>query len=211
MSTTIIDPRPDQFTEQAGPGQFVMASAFDRAWQTIGNAYEQLTLGVAPGNALRTVPVAHDHQAGFGFGAFLAQPPMRWQGIGGVGSRAAAATVPPFALASIYAWAAMLEVYTKQELTVVVYGKRGNGDGVNEPGQQPAGLQLEMDGIDGPFGFEPSQDPEYWMIAAGLGLVNAGTHTLALRIDALAGAGEFWTVQGAEVWAASGEQIRLGP
>ena len=63
MSTVVTNPRPDQFSEQAGPAQLVVASAFVRAWETIGNSYEQLTISPAPGNGARTVPAAHDHQA----------------------------------------------------------------------------------------------------------------------------------------------------
>ena len=206
MSTVVTDPRPDQYSEQAGPAQLVVASAFVRAWETIGNSYEQLTISPAPGNGARTVPVAHDHQAAAGFGAFLAQPPMRWQGQGGVGSNTFLATSNPFGLTYTFAWASMLSVYAKHEMTLVVYGKRGRRS-TNEPIQQS--LQLEIDGLSTPYGLEPSLDPEYWMITAGLGLVSAGNHTLALRLIELNA--DFWTVTGAEVWANNGEQIRLSP
>lgn len=206
MSTVVASPRPDQYSEQAGPAQLVVASAFVRAWKTIGNSYEQLTVSPAPGNGARTVPAAHDHQAAAGFGAFLAQPPMRWQGQGGVGSYTFLATSNPFALTYTFAWASMLSVYAKHEMTVVIYGKRG-GRGASEPIQQS--LQLEIDGLSTPYTLEPSLDPEYWMITAGLGLVNAGNHTLALRLIELNA--DFWTVTGAEVWANNGEQIRLSP
>lgn len=211
MSTLVIHPRPDQFSEQAGPAQLVVASAFQRAFETIGNSYEQLTVSPAPGNGARTVPAAHDHQAAVGFGAFLAQAPMRWQGIGGVGASGAPAIVPPFGLPYTYAFAGIIAAYVKHEMSLVIFGKRGDGNGSNEPGLMPQGLQLEIDGIDTPFGFEPSVDPDYWMIAAGLGSVGAGVHSIALRIDSLVVGGEFWTVQGAEVWADNGEQMRLDP
>ena len=207
MSTVVTDPRPDQYSEQAGPAQLVVASAFVRAWETIGNSYEQLTISPAPGNGARTVPVAHDHQAAAGFGAFLAQPPMRWQGIGGVGSDRVPATGNPFALTSTFAWASMLAVYAKHEMTVVIFGKRGTTRGINLP--QPQSITLEIDGFPTPYEFNPSQDLEYWTITAGLGLVNAGNHTLALRVINLSFDG--WTVQGAEVWANNGEQMRLAP
>jgi hypothetical protein len=183
MSTVVVDPRPDQFSEQAGPAQLVVASAFVRAWETIGNSYEQLTVSPAPGNGARTVPAAHDHQAAAGFGAFLAQPPMRWQGIGGVGSDIAPATGNPFALTSTF------------------------GQGINMP--RPADITLEIDGFITFYEFGPTQDLEYWTITADLGLLNAGNHTLALRVVNLHFDG--WTVQGAEVWANNGEQMRLTP
>ena len=206
MSTVVTNPRPDQFSEQAGPAQLVVASAFVRAWETIGNSYEQLTISPAPGNGARTVPVAHDHQAAAGFGAFLAQPPMRWQGIGGVGSDRVPATGNAFALTSTFAWASMLAVYAKHEMTVVIFGKRG-GSGYNMP--RPADITLEIDGFPTPYEFIISRDFSYWTITAGLGLVNAGNHTLALRVINLNF--DAWTVQGAEAWANNGEQMRLAP
>ena len=152
------------------------------------------------------MPAAHDHQAAAGFGAFLAQPPMRWQGIGGIGSKALPATGNPFGLPYTYAWAAMLAVYAKHEMTLVLYGNRGLR-GFNLP--QAQSMTLEINGFSTPYGLEPSQDPKGWMLTAGLGSVGAGTHTLALSVVGINFDG--WSITGAEVWANNGEQMRLAP
>lgn len=210
MTTLVLDPRPEQQASFAAPQQAVRADAFAAAWETIGNSYETLTVGVAPGNAIRTVAQVHDHLS-TGKGAFLAQPPSRWQGFASMGTDQAAAIAHPFALTNTFCWASLLQVYTDQTLLLVLYGQTGQANGVTRPSLDVQGLQLEIDGVVTPFGFEPSQDASSWSIVAGLGLVTAGIHTLALNFVGTYIDGLSWAIYGAEVWNEENEQVRLDP
>jgi len=146
MSTAILDPRPEQQGNFAAPQQPVRADAFQQAWQTIGNSYETLTTGIAPGNGGRIVTQVHDHLKG-SKGAMLAQPACRWQGFASMGDPQVAATAHPFSLANTFCWAAMLQVYTAQDYVLVLYGRDGEANGVQRPSIDVAGLQLELDGV----------------------------------------------------------------
>ncbi len=79
MSTVVLDPRPELIAEEAGTAQPVLADTMLRVWQTVGNSYESLTTGPAPGNGARTVPAPHSHGL-FSPGAVVAQAASRWQG-----------------------------------------------------------------------------------------------------------------------------------
>ena len=210
MATLVIDPRPEQQGNSAAPQQAVRADAFAAAWQTIGNSYETLTTGIAPGNGGRTVAQVHNHSTG-GKGAFLAQPPSRWQGFATMGDEGTAATAHPFALAATFCWASMLQVYTDQSLMLVLYGIDGQANGVIRPTIALPSLTLELDGIAMPLGFEPSQDRNSWSIVVGLGVVTAGLHTLALKLATYPPNGVAWSIYGAEVWSDANEQVRLDP
>jgi len=207
MSTVIIDPRPELIAEEAATNQPVLADSFLRAWQTVGNSYELLTTGTAPGNAGRTVALVHDHGVA-GPGAILAQAPMRWQGNAEIGDTSSPAISHPLGLAYTFAWASLVIVYADQETSLCIFGTTGGGAS-NRPATVPGGLVMELNGAATPLEVSQSNDPGSWVISAGLGLLVAGTHTLALRIDSYAGVGESWAVTGAEVWAALGDQIRL--
>ncbi len=210
MSTVVVDPRPEQQANFAAPQQPVRADAFVAAWETIGNSYETLTVGIAPGNAIRTVAQPHDHLS-TGKGAMLAQPACRWQGFASMGEPRKAATSHPFALTNTFCWASLLQVYTDQSLVLVLYGRDGQANGVTRPSLDVQGLQLEIDGVVTPFGFEPSQDASSWSIVAGLGLVTAGIHTLALNFVGTYVDGLSWSIYGAEVWSEDNQQVRLDP
>ena len=209
MATLVIDPRPEQQGSNAAPQQAVRADAFAAAWQTIGNSYETLTTGIAPGNGGRTVAQVHDHSTG-GKGAFLAQPPSRWQGFATMGDEGTAATAHPFALTSTICWASLLQVYTDQGLLLVLRGNTGSANGVNKPSSDLNGLTLELDGVPMLLGFEPTGALD-WAIAVGLGVVTAGVHTLALKLSTYPAEGVAWGIYGAEVWSESNEQVRLDP
>lgn len=206
MSTLVVDPRPEMNAEDAGSRQAILASSFQRAWETIGNAYENLTTGPAPNNGARTVANPHDHTNGkTGFGITVAQSPSRWQGH----ARMTEQKLPPYGLAYVYAWAAVLQVYTQQECNVAIFGTTGNGNGANLPGSIAGALTLEINGLSTPFGFELSNDPGAWFIAAGLGQLAAGTYHLALKVSTLNLGGEQWAVTGADVWSSQNNQMVL--
>jgi len=206
MTTTVVDPRPELIAEEAGPNQPVLADTFSRVWQTVGNSYESLTTGPAPGNAGRTVAAPHDHGVA-GPGAILAQAPSRWQG----SAEIVAASAPMPGLTHIYAWASCLAVYAGQDLQVVIFGRKGLGVGLRSPewSKRNGDLFLELNGADIPFEVVQSQDPSAWVIAAGLGTLAPGVYTLALRLDTPLAAVTSWTVDGAEVWHSGSEQMGL--
>jgi len=211
MTTTVVDPRPDLIAEEAAPNQPILADTFLRIWRTIGNAYEKLTAGIAPGNGGRTVPAPHDHGV-VGPGVFVAQAMSRWQGSAELGSQNAPATAHPFALPATYVWAAVVNVYADQEAMVVIFGSTGDAGLGNPAFAQIAGrLFLEIDGLDTPYEVVQSQDPGAWSIFAGLGKMLAGVHTLALRLGSYSAEGESWTVEGAEVWHSGGDQMTPPP
>ena len=208
MSTIIVNPRPTMRSGDAGVNQPILASSFQRAWETIGNGYEQLTTGNAPGNLARTVPVPHDHQSS-AHGALLAQAASRWQGMSKFGTPTTTAKAFPHGLAYCYVWASLIEVYAQQEVIVVIFGSKGGGGHRTTP--DPAALTLEIAGFATPFGFEDSNDPETFMIAAGVGLLAPGTYPLALKLNSVDPAGECWQIFGAEVWSSRGNQMVLPP
>ena len=209
MSTTIIDPRPPMRAGDAEPRRAVLASSFEAAWQTIGNAYEQLTSGIAPGNGGRTVPLPHDHQAS-AQGAFVAQAQCRWQGLSLVGDFTSRATAFPLGLPYLYVWAGLIEVYTVQEMALIIIGNTGNGAGATRPGSVAQALVLEVNGFSHPFEFRVSNDPETWVLSANF-IIPAGTNTASLQIDLLNPEGETWSVIGAEVWCNSNNQMVTPP
>ena len=198
MTTAILDPRPEQQGNFAAPQQPVRADAFEKAWQTIGNSYETLTTGIAPGNAGRAVAQVHDHLKG-SKGAMLAQPACRWQGFASMGDSQAAA----------FCWAAMLQVYTSQDYVLVLYGRDGEANGVQRPSIDVVGLQLELNGVVTAHSFLASQDRNAWIITAELFSLAAGLHTLALNFTGAYINGLCWSVYGAEVWCADNDQVRL--
>ena len=208
MSTAILDPRPEQQSNFAAPQQPVRADAFEKAWQTIGNSYETLTTGIAPGNAGRTVAQVHDHIKG-SKGAMLAQPACRWQGFASMGDPQAAASAHPFALSNTFCWAAMLQVYTAQDYVLVLYGRDGEANGVQRPRIDVLNFQLELNGVATAHSFLASQDRNAWVITAELSSVAAGLHTLALNFTGAYINGLCWSVYGAEVWSADNDQVRL--
>ena len=208
MSTLVVNPRPAMRAEDAGLNLPVLASSFQRAWETIGNSYEQLTTGIAPGNGGRVVPLPHDHQASAG-GALLAQAPTRWQGLSNVGVPLTPATAFPHGLAYLYVWAGLIEIYAEQECNVVILGARGGAGTRTMP--DPDALTLEIGGFVTPYGFEDSNDSDTFMISAGLGLMAPGTYPLALKLSSLDPNGECWQVFGAEVWSSRGNQMILPP
>ena len=211
MTTVVLNPRPELRKEDASPTHAVLASSFLEAWQTVGHSYEALTVGIAPGNGGRTVPAPHDHGVA-GPGVFLAHAPMRWQGRGGVGSGLnGGAKVHPFGLAATFAWAGLVVAYTAHVMTLVIYGQGGNGDGTVPPNTIPGVLSIQLNGRPLAFGFEPVNQVDGFMITAGLGLVPAGVHTLALSVSLFELDGETWTITGAEVWSNDNEQFRLPP
>tara|TARA_R100001163_G_scaffold12051_1_gene11176 strand:- start:4316 stop:4951 length:636 start_codon:yes stop_codon:yes gene_type:complete len=211
MSTLVVSPRPEMRAEDAGTRQPVLASSFQRAWETVGNSYEQLTVGPAPNNGARTVPAPHDHTNGkVGSGITVAQAPLRWQGLSRVGDTDSRASTFPFALTYLYVWAGIVQVYTNQECAVAIFGNRGNGGGANLPGSIADALVLEINGFQTPFGFERSNG-DSWFIAAGLGVIAPGTYHLALKVTSLNGTGETWSVIGAEVWPSQNSQMVLPP
>jgi len=214
MSTLVVDPRPTMNAEDAGTRQAVLASSFQRVWETIGNSYEQLTTGPAPNNGARTVAVPHDHSNGkSGAGIIAAQSPTRWQGLSRVGDMTSNATAFPLGLPYLYVWAAVVQVYCQQECNVAIFGTAGvlrQGAGAG-PGTMPGALTLEINGLSTPFGFEVSNNPESWFVAAGLGVLPAGTYHLALKLTGLNGTGESWSVIGAEVWPSLNNQMVLPP
>jgi hypothetical protein len=205
MTTIVVNPRPELKREEAAPGQAVLAASFSDAWATVGNSYEALTTGTAPGNGARTVPAPHDHDA-TGTGFILAQAPCKWSGRGGVGEGLNPAKVPPFGLARTYAWAGLAVAYTDQVATLVV-SIRGNFP--TPPDDVLGALSVELDGLPLQWGVEPSADPDVFLITAGLGLLTAGPHTLAIVLTAFRSNGELWQVIGAEVWPNNNEQLRL--
>lgn len=209
MSTTIVNPRPPMRAGDAEPRRAVLASSFEAAWQTIGNAYEQLTSGIAPGNGGRTVPLPHDHHAS-AEGALVAQAQCRWQGLSQIGDFSSRATAFPLGLPYLYAWAGLVEVYTPQEMAIVIVGNTGNGGGADRPGSVAQALVLEINGVSAPFEFRVSNDPETWVLSASL-VLPAGTSTAALRVDMLNAEGETWSVVGAEVWANANNQMVVPP
>lgn len=212
MTTTIVDPRPAMVSEDAMSRSAVLATSFQRAWETIGNSYEQLTTGIAPGNGGRTVVLPHDHTNGkTGAGTIAAQAPSRWQGRSQLGDSNGPATSFPFGLASLYVWACIVEIYSQQEAAAVIVGRVGNNGGADRPGAVAQSLTLELNGFSMPYGFETSNDPGSWMIAANLGVLSAGTYHLALRVSALSPRGETWSVVGAEVWPNNNNQMVLPP
>tara|TARA_Y100001963_G_scaffold126207_1_gene178484 strand:- start:771 stop:1328 length:558 start_codon:yes stop_codon:yes gene_type:complete len=185
-----------------------LASSFQRAWETIGNSYEALTTGPAPGNGARTVPNAHNHTNGkTGSGVTVAQAACRWQGRSNIVN----ATAFPHSLSYLYAWAGLVEIYTQQEVAVVIVGDTGDGSGGNVPGSVVGGLDLQLNGVSMPFGFENSNDRNTWMIGAGLGVLAPGTYHLALKISTLNTRAESWSVIGAEVWCSQNQQMVLPP
>jgi hypothetical protein len=205
MTTIVVNPRPELKREEASPGQAVLAASFSDAWATVGNSYETLTTGTAPGNGARTVPAPHDHDA-TGTGFILAQAPCKWSGRGGVGGDGAPAMAAPFGLARTYAWAGLAVAYTDQVATLVV-SIRGNFP--TPPDDMLGALSVEIDGFPLQWGLEPSADPGVFLITAGLGLVPAGPHTLAIVLTTFRPDGELWQVIGAEVWPNNNEQLRL--
>ena len=208
MSTAILDSRPEQQGNFAAPQQPVRADAFQQAWRTIGNSYETLTTGIAPGNGGRVVAQVHDHLKG-SKGAMLAQPACRWQGFASMGDPQVAASAHPFSLANTFCWAAMLQVYTAQDYVLVLYGRDGEANGVQRPSIDVAGLQLELDGVITEHNFLASQDRNAWVITAEFASVSAGLHTLALNFTGAYINGLCWSVYGAEVWCADNDQVRL--
>lgn len=205
MSTTIANPRPAMRSEDAESRRAILASSFEAAWQNIGNAYEQLSVLPAPGNGARTVPVAHDHKA-TGEGAFAAQAQCRWQGLSQVGDANGRATAFPHGLAYLYAWAGLMEVYTTQEVSLVIFGTTGGGGGVDRPGTVAQALALEVNGVNTLYDFKTSNDPRSWVLTSTFTLAG-GTNIAALKISALNAAGESWAVVGAEVWCGSNNQM----
>jgi len=210
MSTTVVDPRPEQQANFAAPQQPVRADAFQAAWQTIGNSYETLTVGIAPGNGARIVAQPHDHLKA-SKGAMLAQPSCKWQGFASMGEAQIAATSHPFALTNTFCWAAMLQVYTGQDYVLVLYGRDGQANGTTRPTIDTIGLQLELDGIVTEHSFLASQDASAWVLTAELPSVGAGLHTLALNFVGSYVDGLSWSIYGAEVWSADNQQLRLDP
>ena len=203
MTTVVTDPRPTMRAEEAAPTMSVLASSFLAAWQTVGNGYESLTVGNAPGNGGRTVALVHDHGIA-GPGVDLAQAPMRWHGRGGG------------------AWAALVTAYKTQEMTLVVYGHEG-ATGTTHPGSLPGGLVLEINGVVlfpiGLSSFEPSRHGT-WLLVVGLGVLPAGVYHVALKVlaympglpgpvPAASPGGESWQVIGAEAWPNGNDQLRL--
>ena len=221
MTTVVTDPRPTMRAEEAAPTMSVLASSFLAAWQTVGNGYESLTVGNAPGNGGRTVALVHDHGIA-GPGVDLAQAPMRWQGLGGVGGYSGPAALDPFSLTYTIAWAALVTAYKTQEMTLVVYGHEG-ATGTTHPGSLPGGLVLEINGVVlfpiGLSSFEPSRHGT-WLLVVGLGVLPAGVYHVALKVlaympglpgpvPAAAPGGESWQVIGAEAWPNGNDQLRL--
>ena len=206
MSTIVVNPRPELQKEEAAPGQSVLASSFSNAWATIGNSYESLTIGAAPGNGARTVPAAHNHDA-TGTGVILAQAPTKWNGRGGVGDGLnGAATGHPFALTKTFAWAGLAIAYTDQACDLVVFVK---GDFPVPWDVIPGAVSLELDGVPIQWTLKPSADPSVFMVTSESALITAGTHTLALAISFFRAGGELWQVIGAELWPSTNEQLRL--
>ncbi len=205
MSTTIANPRPAMRSEDAESRRAILASSFEAAWQNIGNAYEQLSVLPAPGNGARTVPAAHDHRASAD-GAYVAQAQCRWQGLSQVGDANGRATAFPHGVAYLYAWAGLMEVYTTQEVSLVIFGTTGGAGGVDSPGSVAQALALEVNGVNTLYDFETSNDPNSWVITSTFTLAG-GTNTAALKINALNADGESWAVVGAEVWCSSNNQM----
>ena len=205
MTTAIVNPRPELVKEEAGPNQPILADSMLTAWQTIGNSYESLTTVIAPGNAARTVPQAHDHGVA-GPGAFVAQAAMRWNG----SSEGGQVTTPYFAQSSIYIWASVVVVYAAQETSLSLFGSGTSPDFMARTND----LKLELDGALIPYEFVRSQDPESWAIAAPLGKLAQGLHYLALRHDAILGGPSpvlsgvvRFIIDGAEAWPSGGDQM----
>lgn len=202
MTTLVISPRPEQIAERAISGQPVMAQAVADAWATVGESYELLTIGAAPGNPGRTVAAPHDHgQAGPGVP--LAQGACRWHGLAGVGQPGGLpATAHPLGLAYTYAWAGVVQAYGNHDLSLVLFGRSGAGAAQTEPTEAAGVVVLELDGA--PVQFERLQAaPGHWGLRADLGTVAPGPHWAALKINTLAAGGEQWAVDGAEVWPTS--------
>ena len=208
MSTLVVDPRPELNANNVNSGRSILASSFEKAWQTIGNSYEQLTTGPAPNNGARTVAVPHNHTAGkSGAGAIAAQAPTRWQGLSQFGERGSTVSFP-FSLSYCYVWAGVLQVYSGQECAVAIFG---TSESIG-PERIPGRITLEINGLSTPFGFEVSNNFNTWFIAAGLGVLGAGTYHLALKVNSLSGAvNEKWSVIGAEVWPSVNNQMVLPP
>lgn len=205
MSTAVIDPRPELITEEAGSNQPVLSGSMTRTWETIGNTYEALTTGIAPGNGVRTVPAPHDHGQ-LGTGAFLAQPALRWQG----SSESSGSTTGYFLQTYMHLWASCFPVYAAQEMSLVLFGSGSTPHGANLTGK----LVLWLDGADIPFEFIPSQDPSAWAISASLGALAPGVHGVALRLDSIAVAGvptflgnTDLIIDGAEIWNSGSSQM----
>tara|TARA_Y100000593_G_scaffold92979_1_gene186244 strand:- start:1883 stop:2509 length:627 start_codon:yes stop_codon:yes gene_type:complete len=208
MSTLVVDPRPELNANNVNSGRSILASSFEKAWQTIGNSYEQLTTGPAPNNGARTVALPHNHTAGkSGAGAIAAQAPTRWQGLSQFGARGSTFSFP-FSLSYCYAWAGILQIYSGQECAIAIFGTSERLSPESIPGR----VTLEINGLSTPFGFEVSNNPDVWFIAAGLGVLGAGTYHLALKVNSVSNVvSERWSVIGAEVWPSVNNQMVLPP